>query len=166
MMKKLLLAGAAALALLSGTQAHAAIHNYADVGNWHVRYNDETGGCSMMTDYSRGTRVVLRWSPSKQSWAMLIGNDGWTNISEGSQHTVTFILDGYDKWTGTFTGNVTKGGEPFMSIWLKDEAVVALMKRYKAELYGNDGKFITGLPLTDTYAAALKVIECQQRWGR
>jgi hypothetical protein len=163
----LLLAGAAALSL-SANAGHAAESQPVNrVGDWTISYHPDSRECSMITEFSRGTSIMVMWDRDIESWVLFLGNRNWTSIGQGTSHTVTLRMDGYDDWHGTMKGGVTQAGNHILMLPVKKEFIIALMKRYKVDIYGNDGKLITGLPLDNSYAAMLATVECQrQAYGR
>jgi len=141
-----------------------ADNQFAVVGNWSVTQHD-SGTCSLKTTFDRGTSVFVSRSVKSGQWVFIIANPKWTNLQKGKEYTVRLIMDGSDKWEGSFRAD--RYGDDGVLIFdnISENFLVGLMKRWRVDIHDGNGKLVTSLPLDNSFAAMVELVKCQAANG-
>jgi hypothetical protein len=169
-LRHLLLTGVALLALtpiVAGSAVRAGdapSETYANIGNWTITYHPSRNNCSMIQTYDQGTTFFV--NRVQGVWNFAFGNPLWSSrMEEGANYKITLILDGFDKWTDSFQARPVNGhGLVLFFDNVGSDFLLSVMRRNAVGLYlTKTGERLTTLPLNNSYAAMLKLVECDQQ---
>jgi hypothetical protein len=160
-----LLSRFAAILLASATPVLASpeVTPYVTTASgWNVYYHNGSGNCGMVREHRLGTRVIVNYERSNDTWTFSLSNPKWDLVHNGEKYHVYMTLDGTEKWQGDFIGSVWSG-RPLISL---PNTKVDFLKQFMAGermTIGtrNDGD-VTTVNLDGSWDAVLRVAECQK----
>jgi hypothetical protein len=116
----------------------------------------------MIGSYVKGEVFRIGISNTHKNGYVMLANPAWSSLEVGKQYKLSFQFDGESPWTGSFTaiqiGDVVALTNSFdKGTFLQDIGVKQALTVWF------NGKFVTRLPLTGTYAAVQSLIQCQEK---
>lgn len=146
-----------------------AMPEYAVVSGWSIRVDTSMdNGCFAFAEYERGSILRVGVDNRDSSVYALFGNEDWRSIEYGKKYDVEIQFGNETKWNGKATGMSFDPPQNQPYLWVAivgEDAVVNFISEFMAEtsveLFYN-GNSIDKLKLEGSYAAGLKVIECQK----
>ena len=135
---------------------------YATVGDWEVLVDTSVAGCFMLATWTKGDVMRLGFDNSNKNGYVMIANPAWRSVEYGKEYKLSMEFDGGTPWTGTF--RATKLGDlTVLANSFKDpEFLRDFGAKQRVAIY-YDGKLVTTLPLTGSFAAMESLIECQTK---
>lgn len=133
------------------------------VGNWEILVDMSLGnGCFMSASYTRGDVIRVGINNTNKNGYVVIGNPDWRSLEVGKQYDLTFEFEGEVPWNGTFRA-MKLGEATFLSASFSDAKFLREFAGRTALTISYNGKVITRLPLTGSYAAMKSLIQCQDK---
>tara|TARA_R110002126_G_scaffold12078_2_gene52866 strand:+ start:584 stop:1171 length:588 start_codon:yes stop_codon:yes gene_type:complete len=157
----------------SSSLASEDVTPYDTVAGWKiVTDNTLNGGCFVLAEYKGGTilRVGIDNSdPESKSVYAIFGDPEWKSIEYGKEYEVQIQFGNEEKWSGEAEGMSFDPPENQSMLWIEinnqDDAAVLFFEEFMqestVELFYNESS-IALLKLKDSYAAGLKLAECQK----
>jgi hypothetical protein len=151
------------LALMLGSASAVEQPLWATVGDWGIYVDTTLGnGCFILASYTRGDLIRIGIDNRNKNGYVMIANVAWQSIEVGKEYKLTFEFNDEPPWTGVFRalklGELTLLSNYFNdSNFLKDFGAKQTLTIYY------DGKFVTTLPLTGSFAAMQSLIDCQTK---
>ena len=156
----------AVLALLCiATQAQADRESavYATVGLWQVRIDTSlNNACYIAAGYERGS--VLRIGFANDGAYVAIGDTRWQSLEVGKKYHVILRVDQLSPWEGNYSV-VRIGTLPMLTIKINGARFLREVAEGQWLAISYRGRVITNLRLTGSYAAIMKMAECQRAMG-
>jgi hypothetical protein len=138
---------------------------WAKSGEWDIMVDDSMGnGCFMLASWTRGEilRVGFDNSNNNKKGYVMIANTAWRSVEIGKEYDLTFKFDGDDPWSGTFRATKLGALTVLVVYFSKPELLKDFGAKQGLTVY-YDGKFVTRLPLTGSYAAMQTLVDCQSK---
>jgi hypothetical protein len=162
----------AAVTLASTAQAGGSGHKrefYSSPGrHWQVDYLPELNTCVVGRPHQQGTKIQIMYLPETDSFLIMITNAKWSSIKDGGDYKLRMVMDGgADKWQGAAKGVWTFDGVPGLAMGpLSMKFIKSFMNRNYVDISnGENGDWVTGMPLDGTYAAVSALVECLDAHG-
>jgi len=159
-LKHLFLAGLAALSL-TPIVARAG-EPYAMIGGWAIQRH-EPGNCSMFAVYERGTSMFVAYKYNQ--WHFALFDPSWTALQNGKNYTMSFVLDGVDRWSGTFQARYATNVPGLFLDDVNERFLGSLMRRWEIDVYNGAGNFVTRLRLDNSFVAMTMTAQCSAESG-
>jgi hypothetical protein len=141
---------------------------YGAVKGWSIRVDTTLGnGCFAYAQYEGDTVLRLGVDNRDNTIYVLFGDSDWESIEYRKEYLVEIQFGDEGKWKGDATGMSFDPPEDQPYLWIhvvSDNAanfIAEFMKEQNVALFYNDNS-IANLRLKGSYAAGLKLIECQE----
>jgi hypothetical protein len=169
-MRKQITATAIAIILtLSQTGFAEDMPEYAMSGNWSIRVDTSLDyGCFLLTTYQDGSAFRLGVDRTDGSVYVLVADPNWESIEYGKHYPVSLQFGDESPWTADATGFSFDPPEdqPFLAVHASTDRdtmwlfLREFMVEPNFELFYK-GSSVANLSLKGSYAATLKLLECQ-----
>ena len=169
-MQKMVTASAAVIGLTlvqTGLAEDAPL--YDTYGNWSIRVDTSLDyGCFLFSEFEGGSVFRLGVDRTDGSVYVLVGNPDWKSIEFGKTYPVSMKFGDESPWSADATGfsfDLPKD-QPFLSVQvaMNPETMGLFMAEFMEEssfqLFYR-GSSVANLSLKGSYAAAMKLFECQ-----
>lgn len=142
---------------------------YAVVSGWSIRIDTTlNNGCFALATYEKGSVLRVGIDNRDDTVYVIFGNPDWKSIEYGKNYDVEIQFGNETEWSGTAKGISFKAPEnqPYLAVTIATEdAVVNFIREYMSEKWVEffyDGNSIDKLTLEGSYAAGMKILECQK----
>jgi hypothetical protein len=132
-------------------------------GTWRVAIDQSLGnGCFMIASYMQGEIFRIGVSNTHKNGYVMLANPAWSSLEVGKQYKLSFQFDGEPPWTGNFTAVQIGNAVALTNFFDKGTFLQDIGVKQALSVWFN-GKFVTRMPLTGTYAAVQSLVQCQER---
>jgi hypothetical protein len=143
---------------------------YANVDGWSVRVDESlNNGCFVATLYEGDTLLRIGFDRENNNFYALFGDPLWKSIEYGKKYNVEIKFGNESKWTAIARGMSFEPPQNEHYLWVNvgedsDQIGIFLdefMRETSVKLFYNE-EIISHLKLKGSYAAGMKLLECQK----
>jgi len=155
------------VALLGGSvQASPELVPYiTTTAGWNVFYHSGTGNCGTIRLHQRGTKVIVNYERSNDTWTFSLGNDRWDKVQGGEKFNVSIRLDTGGNWRGVWEGSRWQGHPLITLANVKTEFLKQFMAANSMTISTEGDGNLTTVYLDGSWDALMQTVACQKSYA-